>query len=72
MYRLFQEQIGGCQQACHSKYTMVYNEAKKQEEKNKIQSQLEDCVSTCFTGAVPEIEEIKKRMLSKLQMLHEQ
>lgn len=65
--RLFQEQISGCQQACHSKYSMPFNEAKKQEDKNKIQTQLEECASKCFTEAVPQIAEIKRRMMDVLQ-----
>ncbi|XP_055388819.1 protein FAM136A-like [Condylostylus longicornis] len=59
----FQNQISGCQQSCHNKFSMAFSDAKEEVKRNEIQSHMESCAVTCFSDVVPQLDEMKQRML---------
>lgn len=59
----FQNQISGCQQSCHNKFSMAFNDTEALDKRNSIQQQMEVCASSCFSDALPQLGDVRRRML---------
>lgn len=68
----FQSQISGCQQACHNKFSMAFSNTEDQDQKTSIQQQMETCASNCFGEALPQLGDIKKRMIDLVEKQQKQ